>query len=123
MSKYEIKAKIVKAGASKVFQSWNHYAGITMDDFLDGLKWLCDDPMDEQGRYTRELGCVRHPDAGMSEDEKALWGEVPHTPGIARLYRLTRCYTQDGGCAFYDEDGHIWGGTTDYASISAGDRV
>lgn len=24
MSKYEIKAKIVKAGASKVFQSWNH---------------------------------------------------------------------------------------------------
>ena len=97
----EIKEKIVREGGSTVYESWHKVCGITMEDFIDGLRWLCEDPMTD-GHPTRELGCKR---------------------GDSRLHRLTRVYTYDGPMALYDEDGHIWGGTQDYASFNARDRI
>ena len=29
---------------------------ITTQDFLDALEWVCEDPFDEEGRITREIG-------------------------------------------------------------------
>ncbi len=123
-SNYEIKEKIVLAGESKVFNSWHENAGVTMEDFLDGLRWLCDDPM-PGGKLSRELGCVRFADSGYTQEQKEMWGPfTPHRPGVDGLHRLTRSYYSDGSFAgFFDENGMRWGGTTDYASISARDRV
>ena len=99
MNNYEIKEKIVREGKSRIFSNWSKTAGITMEAFLDGLRWLCEDPMPE-GRMTRELGC------------KVKDG----------LHRLARRYYEDGSFAgFYDsESGRIWSGNV---SISCKDRI
>ena len=39
-----------------------------MEDFIDGLRWLCEDPI-PGGKLTRELGCIRRPDTGMTEEQ------------------------------------------------------
>lgn len=119
---YEVKAKIVRAGASRVFQSWHDNAGISMEDFLDGLRWLCDDPMTD-GHLTRELGCIRRAGSGYTPEQLAILGDV-QDDGTAGLYRLTRSYYRDGSFeGFYDEDGRLWGRGSDRASINRMDRV
>lgn len=59
--RYDITEKKVKNGECKVFNNWNKFTGITEDEFLKGIKWLCEDPMIdlENGatRATRELAC------------------------------------------------------------------
>ena len=98
----DIKLKIVRADGSKIFKNWRERAGVGMEDFLDALRWLCGDPLDEHGRLTRELGCDLR----------------------AGLVRLARGYGADGGCAFYREhDGSLWIGSPDRESISAEDNV
>ncbi len=60
MHNYDIKEKIVRNGGSEVFQNW-HSKGVSMEQFLEGLKWVCEDPEKDFGdgimRLTRELGC------------------------------------------------------------------
>lgn len=51
------KEELVKSGKSKVFNNWHTATGVSMDDFIEGLKWLEEDQRDEYGRVTRELGC------------------------------------------------------------------
>lgn len=53
---FEIKEKIVKQGGSEIFKNWHEVFGISEEDFIEGLRWLCDDSLDEKGRLTRELG-------------------------------------------------------------------
>lgn len=122
MNNFEIKEKIVRAGESRIFNNWHENADIEMDDFIEGLRWLCDDPM-PNGRLTRELGCIRRADSGMTDEQRASWYVGPMPNGVVRLYRLRRVYGKDGHCAFYDESGHLWGHTAACASISARDRV
>lgn len=121
---FEIKEKIVRNGDSKVFKNWQENSNITMEDFLDGLRWLCDDPMTD-GKLTRELGCIRRADSGWSDKDREILNPIePHNPGVDRIYRLTRVYWQDGSFrGFVDETGHTWGGSTECASISARDRI
>ena len=120
---YTIKEKIVKSGNSRVFNAWHESADITMEAFLDGLRWLCDDPMPD-GRLTRELGCIRKAGAGMTPEQIEQFGIPEQREGVARLYRLTRAYDKNGKfLGFYDETGHIWGHSADCASLSARDRV
>ena len=54
---YKEKEQLVRSGKSKIFNNWHEFAGVSMDDFLEGLLWLEEDPGDDQGRLTRELGC------------------------------------------------------------------
>lgn len=95
---YAIKEKIVKAGNSEIFNKWHEY-GVSEEDFLNGLKWLCEDPLIGRGRLTRELGCT--PDG--------------------KLVKLKRVLIKGQLTAFYEEEtGYHW----DYnVSISARDRV
>ena len=122
MNNFEIKEKIVRKGESQIFNNWHENADIELEDFIEGLRWLCEDPMPE-GRPTRELGCIRRADAGMTDEQRAIWYCGPKPEGVVRLYRLRRVYDRDGHCAFYDEAGRLWGNTADCASISANDRV
>lgn len=95
-SNYEIKKMIVEKGESAIFKNWHEHEGITMEDFLEGLKWLCEDPRDERGRLTRELGC--------------------HKGKVVKLRRVNNLIT-----VFYEVDSGLrYGG---YVSISARDRV
>ena len=45
--------------AKKVYDSWCEYAGVKEEDFIAGCKWLKADPLNEQDRMTRELGCTK----------------------------------------------------------------
>lgn len=88
---YSLKEKIVKRGESKTFDNWKKFANITEFDFLEGLKWLCDDPLTEDGKLTRQLGC--------------------HI-GTHRVVKLKRVYGPECLCSFYEvETGKLWGGS------------
>ena len=56
MNNFEIKKKIVRQGGSEVFKTWHETFGVSEVDFIEGLRWLCEDTLDEKGRLTRELG-------------------------------------------------------------------
>lgn len=62
MNGYEMKEKQVKRGGSKVFENWKT-KGVTTEDFLNGLKWVCEDPGEDftvGKRMTRELACTEN---------------------------------------------------------------
>ena len=44
---YKEKEQLVRSGKSKIFNNWHEFAGVSMDDFLEGLLWLEEDPGDE----------------------------------------------------------------------------
>ena len=113
MNNYEVKERLVKSGKSRVFQNWHTYAGITEEEFLEGLKWVCEDLM-PNGYLTRELGC-----------------EIPGgaEKGRGKIVKLVRAYrTAVNGWhdfqGFYRLEGEmlhpVWNGRV---SISARDRV
>lgn len=97
---FEVKKRIVESGNSQVFNNWHENAGVSKEDFLTGLKWLCEDP-EPDGRMSRELGCQRD----------------------GTLVRLTRKYYDNGDFAgFYDmsKTGYrLWSGV----SISVRDHI
>ena len=103
MNNFEIKKKIVLSGGSKIFQNWHDHAGISMDAFINGLEWLCGDPLNEREQMTRELGCMVRIDNG-------------------ELVRLIRVYYKNGDFAgFYRDDTKtLWEG---HVSISVRDRI
>lgn len=59
---YRVKEMLVRTGKSKIFKDWNSKVGIEINEFLDGLNWVCKDPEidyeDGRKRMTRELGCT-----------------------------------------------------------------
>ena len=93
MGKYEIAKKIVESGDSKIFKMWHDEVGVTQEEFLDGLKWLYEDPgleRDENGSRVkpleRELGCQ-------------------YGRGLVRLKRVKFF----DGIRFCEESGASWG--------------
>lgn len=64
MNGYERKAERVLCGKSKIYENWKAFAGVSVEDFLAGLKWVCEDPLKDYGityekiQMTRELGCT-----------------------------------------------------------------
>ena len=87
---------------SKIFKNWCEHSTITEDEFVEALGWLHDDPRDEQGRMTREIGL---------------------TP--TGILRLTRAYTDNGLCYFY-YDGELWNGehfTTDGENLKTFHKI
>ena len=104
---FSTKEKIILAGNSKVFNDWHKNCGVSMDDFLHALRWLCEDPCNG-GRngimMTRELGSKR---------------------GDPKLYRLKRLYyqnTNDFAGFYYEDTGLSWS-NQDAVSISVKDHI
>lgn len=115
MNTFEIKKKIVLSGESRIFNDWVAHSSITQDEFLSALEWLCDDPLDDKGRLTREIALA--PD---------------------RIVKLRRSYDRFGMTAFYEFTtdnggsrnlGWLWSGEKfpdgfiHKISLSAKDRV
>lgn len=86
MNNYEAKEKIVNAGESKILKNWMEHSTITAQDFLTALEWVCNDPLDDKGRMTREIGL---------------------TP--TGIVKLDRVYNASGVCGFY-HNGKLWDG-------------
>lgn len=103
--KYEIAKKIVEAGDSRIFKNWHEFTGITEQAFLDGLKWLCEEPQrypaghEYAGKLRRELGIRKN----------------------GQIVRLRRVYPK-GVCTFYEDKpfGELW---TNGISLSAEDHI
>jgi len=55
MNNFEIKKKIVLSGGSRIFNNWAAHSTITLDEFVSALEWVCADPMDDNGKMTREI--------------------------------------------------------------------
>lgn len=108
-SNYTIKEKIVKAGGSEVFKNWKEFGGVSEEDFLDGLKWVCDDPMEfvaGHPRMTRELAL------DISK------------PGSGKLVRLERVNDSKGGfVGFYRNGMRYSSGVYGFISINREDRI
>lgn len=51
----DIKIKLVELNKSKVFAKWQELGMITKEEFIENLKWVCEDPLDEKGKLTREI--------------------------------------------------------------------
>lgn len=51
----DIKIKLVELGTSEVFAKWQELGLITKEEFIEALKWVCEDPLDEKGKLTREI--------------------------------------------------------------------
>lgn len=115
MSNFEIKKKIVLSGNSRIFNDWAAHSTITQDEFISALEWLCNDPLDDKGRLTREIALA--PD---------------------RIVKLRRSYDRFGMTAFYEfptnngmsgNIGWLWSGEKfpdgfiHKISLSAKDRV
>ena len=86
MNNFEIKKRIVLSGNSRIFNDWSEHSSITMEEFIEALEWVCNDPLNGQGKMTREIGLS--------------------PTGIVKLFRANR---EDGLCFFY-KDGELWGG-------------
>lgn len=55
---FEAKRKTVLDGKSPIFKNWQEHSTITVDDFLEALAWVCDDPKNGGSRkckLTREM--------------------------------------------------------------------
>lgn len=125
---FEMKKRIVEAGGSRIFEDWSNRAGISREDFVEGLKWVCNDPCDggwSGKRLTRELGCVAAYDSGYGDPSDPFHiPPVKTNPDIVGLHKLNRVYGDDEICTIYDaETGEIWMHSPIRASISARDRI
>lgn len=98
MNNFEIKKKIVLAGGSRIFKDWSAHSSITVEDFLDALQWVCADPLDANGKLTREIA--------LSPD---------------RIVKLRRSNGHFGMTAFYEYPCDN-GGDGDFGSLWSGEK-
>lgn len=96
MNSFEIKKKIVLAGDSRIFKDWSAHSSIAVEDFLDALQWVCADPLDENGKLTREIA--------LSPDRIVKLRRVNDGLGMTALYEYPRDNGGDG------ELGSLWSG-------------
>ena len=120
-------AQEVREGRSKVFENWHRYGLVTEDEFIEGLEWLHADPLDGQGRLTRELGLRISPDMRRKldgEQDATYASPYDETRLKGELVRLRQVYDSLG--SFYGyyrvDDGMLWTGS-DGPSISCRDRI
>lgn len=58
---YETKKKVVMNDKSEVYQNWKQLVpSLTKEEFLENLKWVCEDPGDPDRAHTREIGLERN---------------------------------------------------------------
>lgn len=114
---FEVKKNIVLTGNSRIFNNWAEHSGITVDDFIAALEWVCDDPLDANGMLTREIA--------LAPDRIVKLRRVnDHRTGITSFYKFEGDNGGEKG-----KLGTIWGGEVfddgfmRKISLSAKDRV
>lgn len=120
----DIKLKIIEAGGSEVLKDWEKYGLITKDEFIEALTWVCNDPLNDDGRLTRKIGLQVTPDMKqkimkeenpkfyLGHDENNLRGEI---------VKLKKVYGYSGEYLglYKVDDNMLWSGV----SIDAKSRI
>lgn len=57
---FNYKREIVLSGNSQILKNWAELTGISADEFLEALEWVCNDPLTEWGRITRKIGLTEN---------------------------------------------------------------
>lgn len=114
------KVKIVSSGSSKIFNDWQSaLPNMTEEMFLKEVKWLCDDPCDELGRLTREIGLTRHGIVRLRRHYDKGLTIIRYLDG--KLWEGDFFYRPCDRKVFADENGMIW--ENHKISLSAKDRL
>lgn len=81
MNNFDHKIKTLEAGKSKVFNNWHKMYGISKEEFIENLKWVCED-LGHVESYSgpdsgleREIAIDANHDAQVRADNMALEGE------------------------------------------------
>ena len=124
MHSINIKKKIVENGSSKVFKDWSEHSTVTMEDFLEALQWVCNDPAKEGEPLTREIGLT--PD-GIVKIHRKL---DPRTISLTEWFEVDTGEPWNGALfenVFSDEQAKKYGQKTiverKRISINARDRI
>lgn len=129
MNNFDIKKKIISSGNSKIFNNWHEVAEISENEFLEALKWVCEDPCDDNNYETRSMGLVVTEDTKnrqivKSNPEQAKMLSLTYNPENIRgsIKKLTRHYDNaTGKVEFFDkETNKSWEGNI---ILSCRDRV
>ena len=124
---FEIKKRIVEEGNSKVFKEWASRAGITEEEFIEGIRWLCEDPCNggaAGNRITRGLGCVAKERICDLPENDPLYERPNRVKIKTGLHRLRYTYNDYGFCDILDEEtGDLWMHSPIKASINVRDKI
>lgn len=77
--KYEKIEKRVRAGESKIFQNWNENTGVSVDAFMDAVKWLSAEKRVKYTYGTEAATAVASDELIVSLPEKSKGWEVYET--------------------------------------------
>ena len=53
--RYQAIERKVRNEECKILNRWKTHSTVTDDEFLEGVKWILEDPFDERNRLTREI--------------------------------------------------------------------
>lgn len=116
--KYEHAKKLVDSGKSKLFENWNEIGNISIDEFLAGYKWLSEDPLDEKGRISRDIGLEVTKDAQNKfmlvhnpEQAKIIGIKTYDSNNLkGKMVKLNRTVDPVTGRVEFFHNGKLWNG-------------
>lgn len=101
--KLAVMKNLVKSGNSEIFNNWKEYGLISEEDFIKGIEWMVDEPLDDKGRIVKDLGLYinpnmeqkrlneQYPDFSMPFDKNDLNGKI---------FKIRRSYDNSGSRVF-----------------------
>lgn len=138
MTNFSTKKQLVENGKSEVFNNWHKMFGIGKDEFLENLKWVCEDPRNgksavsnKHNGLTREIAIEANGEAmkraefmAMSEEARNMFGEnFNESKCEAHIVKLTRKFNNLGAAEYYNAESGKLFSTTNFIAINARDRI
>ncbi|WP_462333624.1 hypothetical protein [Limosilactobacillus oris] len=138
MNKFDTKKKIVENGGSKIFNNWNEKFGISKDEFIENLKWVCEDPANghstvtnKNDGLTREIAIDANHDAivraecmSMSDEARKMFGQsYDENKCEAHIVKLHRIVNSFGRTEYYRIDNGKLFESVQFIAISARNRI
>ncbi|WP_242363769.1 hypothetical protein [Limosilactobacillus antri] len=138
MTNFDSKKKIVENGSSEIFNNWNEKFGISKDEFIENLKWVCEDPANGRSTVTtkndgltREIAIdanhdarVRAENMSMSDEARKMFGQpYDESKCEAHIVKLRRVVNDFGHTEYYRIDNGKLFESVHFIAIGARDRV
>ncbi len=123
------KKNQINTNNSEIFNNWRKFGLITKNEFIENLEWVCNDPLDDKERLTREIALVITPDMeNYLKSQKKDGAEKFAMPYKSdnlkgKILKLNRIYDDKGSCAFYHDGKHYSGNGIRKICLSAEDRI
>lgn len=138
MTNFSTKKQLVENGKSEVFNNWHKMFGIGKDEFIENLKWVCEDPKNgkstvsnKHNGLTREIAIKANAEAmkraeymTMNAEARKMFGEsFDEDKCEAHIIKLERKVNDIDATEYYDiHTGKLFS-TTNFIAISATDRI